>query len=187
MDFNYTEEQIALQDSLRHFIAKDYTFERRREWLRSLDGFSREAWKTYAELGLLALPFRDDVGGLGGNGIDTLLVMQALAPGLVLEPYLATVVLAGGLIDDFGTPAQRREIIGRIADGSLLISLAHQEPGARYARSHVTTTARKSDHGYALNGHKAIVLGGASADRLLVSARTAGDARAELGCVVVSH
>jgi len=175
MDFNYTEEQISLQDTLRKFVQKDYTQEKRRALLKSDEGFSREAWKTYAELGLLALSFPEDVGGLGGNAIDTMIAVQALAPGLVLEPYIPTVVLAGSLVNAIGTQAQREKIVGAIAEGGLLLSLAHHEPNSRYALSNIATTATKDGTGWTLNGHKAVVLGGASADQLIVSARTSGN------------
>ena len=181
MDFNYTEEQVSLQDTLRKFVQKDYTQEKRRALLKSDEGFSREAWKTYAELGLLALTFPEDVGGLGGSAIDTMIALQALAPGLVLEPYIPTVVLAGSLVNALGSRAQREKLVGAIAEGSLLLSLAHHEPDSRYALSNVATTATKHDSkdqaGWTLSGHKAVVLGGASADQLLVSARTAGKPR----------
>ncbi len=177
MDFNYSEEQLGLQDSLQRFVTKDYGFEKRRALLTSDEGFSREAWKTYAELGILALPFPEDVGGLGGNAVDTMLVMQVLGAGLVLEPYVPTVILAGSLIRDFAAPAQREALLGPVAEGASLLALAHHEPGVRYAVQRVATKAEKKGAGYALSGHKAVVLGAASADQLLVSARTSGNER----------
>lgn len=176
MDFNFTEEQTAIQDSLRRFLTKDYGFEQRRHIAKSADGFSREAWATYAELGLLALPFSEEHGGLGGNSVDAMIVMETLGTSLALEPYLATVVVAGSLIADVGSDAQRDTLLGGITGGELLVSLAHQEPGARYNRQHVATSAKKDGDGHVLNGHKAVVLGAPSADRLLVSARTSGAA-----------
>jgi alkylation response protein AidB-like acyl-CoA dehydrogenase len=176
MDFNFTEEQIAIQDSLRRFLTKDYGFEQRRTIAKSADGFSREAWATYAELGLLALPFSEEHGGLGGNSVDAMIVMETLGTNLALEPYLATVVVAGSLIADVGSDAQRDKLLGGITGGELLVSLAHQEPGARYNRQHVATSAKKEGDGHVLNGHKAVVLGAPSADQLLVSARTSGAA-----------
>ena len=109
MDFNYTEEQLALQDTLRRFIAKDYPFEQRRALAKSVDGFSRPAWKTFADFGILALPFHEDFGGLNGNAVDTMLVMEMLGRGLSLEPYVPTVVLCGGLIRDAGNVAPAAE------------------------------------------------------------------------------
>ena len=177
MDFNYSEEQLGLQDSLRRFITRDYGFEKRRALLTSDEGFSRDAWRTYAELGLLALPFPEEVGGLGGNAMDTLLVMQELGAGLVLEPYLASVVLAGGLVRDFGTPAQREALLTPLAEGASLLAFGHHEPGVRYAVQRVATTAERKGDAWVLNGHKAVVTGATAADRLLVSARTAGGER----------
>jgi alkylation response protein AidB-like acyl-CoA dehydrogenase len=108
MNFNYTEEQLALQDTLRRFIAKDYAFEHRRALANSADGFDRAAWKTFADLGILALPFPEDFGGLNGNAVDTMLVMEMLGRGLALEPYVSSVVLCGGMIRDAGSQAQKK-------------------------------------------------------------------------------
>ncbi|MFA4969426.1 MAG: acyl-CoA dehydrogenase family protein [Sulfuritalea sp.] len=171
MDFNYTEEQLALQDTLRRFIAKDYPFEHRRALAESADGFDRQAWKTFADFGILALPFHEDFGGLNGNAVDTMLVMEMLGRGLALEPYVATVVLCGGLIRDAGTTAQKEELLPAIAGGELMLALAHFEPGARYEVDRVATTATASGTGWQLDGAKAVVLGAPSADKLIVSAR----------------
>lgn len=128
MDFNYTEEQTALQDTLRRFIAKDYGFEQRRALAKSAEGFSRGHWKQFADLGLTALPFPEEFGGMNGNAVDTLLVMEAFGRGLVLEPYLATVIVAGGLIRDAGSAAQKEALLPAIAGGELMMALAHYEP-----------------------------------------------------------
>lgn len=174
MNFDLTEEQSAIQDSLRRYLNKDYGFEQRRALTKTELGHSANAWKTYAELGLLALPFPESVGGLGGSAIDTLLISETLGASLALEPYLPTVVLAGSLINDIGSAAQREELLEGITQGTLLVSLAHGEPGARYATNHVVTTAKKDAAGWVLSGHKAVVLGAPSANKLLVSARTSG-------------
>lgn len=174
MDFNYNEEQLALQDTLRRFIAKDYGFEQRRALARSAEGFSRDHWRQFADLGILALPFPEDFGGLNGNAVDAMLVMEMLGRGLVLEPYLATVILAGGLIRDNGSQAQKDALLPAIAGGELLMALAHYEAGGRYELSHVATSAKPDGSGYLLNGAKAVVLGGGAADKLIVSARTSG-------------
>jgi pimeloyl-CoA dehydrogenase small subunit len=171
MDFNYTEEQLALQDTLRRFIAKDYGFEHRRAMSRSADGFDRAAWKTYADFGILALPFPEDVGGLDGNAVDTMLVMEMLGRGLALEPYLSTVVLCGGLLRDAGSAAQKAALLPQLAAGELMLALAHFEPGSRYALDQVATTATANHAGWTLDGSKAVVLAAPSADRLIVSAR----------------
>ncbi len=171
MDFNYTEEQLALQDTLRRFIAKDYPFEHRRALAKSADGFDRAAWKTFADFGILALPFHEDFGGLNGNAVDSMLVMEMLGRGLALEPYVSTVVLCGGLIRDAGSAAQKEALLPAIAGGELMLALAHFEAGGRYAIDRVSTTATSSGNGWKLDGAKAVVLGAPSADQLIVSAR----------------
>jgi alkylation response protein AidB-like acyl-CoA dehydrogenase len=176
MDFNYTEEQLALQDTLRRFIARDYPFEHRRALANSADGFDRAAWKTFADFGILALPFPEDFGGIsehGGNAVDTMLVMEMLGRGLALEPYVPTVVLCGGLIRDAGSTAQKEELLPAIAGGELMLAFAHSEAGARYELDQVATTATAAGAGWQLDGAKAVVLGAPSADKLIVSARDA--------------
>ena len=172
MDFNYTDEQNALQDTLRRFIARDYGFEQRRALAKSDEGFSRDHWAQFAELGLLALPFHEDFGGMNGNAVDTLLVMEAFGRGLVLEPYLATVVVAGGLIRDAGNAAQKEAILPAVAGGERMLALAHYERGGRYKVSRVDTAAKADGSGWKLSGAKGVVLGGGAADTLLVSANT---------------
>ncbi len=181
MDFTYTEEQRALQDSLGRFITKDYGFEQRRALARSETGFSAEAWGQYAEFGLLALPFPEELGGLGGSPVDVMLVMEQFGRGLVLEPYLATVVLAGGLLRDVEQCSQREALLEGIATGELKMALAHHEPGTRYELKHVKTIASAIGDGWEITGHKAVVLSGDCADKLLVSARTSGEARDAAG------
>ena len=171
MNFNYTEEQLALQDTLRRFIAKDYAIEHRRALTKSADGFDREAWKTFADFGILALPFHEDFGGLNGTAVDTMLVMEMLGRGLALEPYVSTVVLCGGLIRDAGSAAQKEALLPAIAGGELMLALAHHEPGGRYEIDRVATTATPTGSGWQLDGAKAVVLGAPSADKLIVSAR----------------
>ena len=172
MDFNYTEEQLALQDTLRRFISRDYGFEHRRALVKSDDGFDRDAWATYAELGILALPCPEDFGGLNGNAVDSMLVMEMLGRGLTLEPYLSSVILCGGLIRDAASTAQKENYLPSIAEGKHMLALAHFEAGGRYETGHVNSTALRNSDGWALTGRKAVVLGAASAQTLLVSART---------------
>ena len=176
MDFNLTEEQTAIQDSLKRYLTKDYGFEQRRALTKTPLGHSAEAWATYAELGILALPFPESAGGLGGNAIDTMLIAETLGASLALEPFLSAIVLSGSLINEIGTPAQRDTLLGGITQGTLQVALAHGEAGARYATNHVATTAKKDGAGWSLSGHKAVVLNAPSADKLLVSARTSGSA-----------
>jgi len=172
MDFNYTDEQNALRDTLARYIAKDYGFEQRRALAKSDDGFSREHWEQFAELGLLALPFPEEFGGLNGNAVDTLLVMESFGRGLVLEPYLASVIVAGGLIRDAGSTAQKEAILPAVAGGERLLALAHYERDGRYEVSRVDTAAKADGGGWKISGAKGVVLGGGAADTLLVSAGT---------------
>ncbi|MBM3391393.1 MAG: pimeloyl-CoA dehydrogenase small subunit [Betaproteobacteria bacterium] len=172
MDFNYTDEQNALRDTLARYIAKDYGFEQRRALAKSDDGFSREHWEQFAELGLLALPFPEEFGGLNGNAVDTLLVMESFGRGLVLEPYLSSVIVAGGLIRDAGSTAQKEAILPAVAGGERLLALAHYERGGRYEVSRVDTAAKADGGGWKISGAKGVVLGGGAADTLLVSANT---------------
>lgn len=171
MDFDYSQEQLALQETLRRFYVRDYPFEHRRAVAKSAEGWDRKAWATFAKIGILALPFPEDCGGLGGNAVDSMLVMEMLGRGLALEPYLATVVLCGGLIRDAGSPMQRQSLLPAIATGEKILSLAHHEAGGRYELERIATTATPADGGFRLRGAKAVVLAGPAADALIVSAR----------------
>jgi alkylation response protein AidB-like acyl-CoA dehydrogenase len=181
MDFKLTDEQQQLRDTLARFVQKDYTFEKRKAILKSQDGYSREAWQQLAEMGFTALTLPEAHGGLGGTAVDTMVVMEVLGRGLVVEPYLATVVLGAGLVAHVGTEAQQKALLPAIAEGKLLVAFAHDEPGARYELTRVTTTAKKGGDGYVLSGTKTVVLHGAQAGKLIVSARTGGGERDENG------
>ena len=174
MDFRYTEEQLAMRDTVQRFVARSYDFERRRALARSELGYSAEAWAQYAELGLLGLPFPEAHGGLGGGGVDVMVVMEQVGRGLLLEPYLSTVVLCGGLLRDFGSQAQQQALLPRIASGKLKLALAAYEASGRYDLSHVAATATAAGGGWHLSGRKAVVLDAPSADCFLVSARETG-------------
>jgi alkylation response protein AidB-like acyl-CoA dehydrogenase len=176
MEFNYSEEQLALQDTLQRFISRDYDFDKRRGFSASPLGYSAEAWRQYAELGLLALPFPEELGGLGGNAVDIMLVMEQFGQGLLLEPFLSTVVTCGGLLRDAASPAVKEKLVPQIAAGKLKLSLAAYEATGRYDLSYVTSTARESGGNWLLSGRKTVVLDGASADCFLVSARSSGKA-----------
>jgi len=181
MDFNLSEEQTVLQDNLRRFISKEYPFEHRRQLARSEEGFSRDTWRQFADLGLLGLPFPEAYGGMSGKAVDTMIVMEAFGRGLVLEPYLATVVLCGGLLRDAGNDTQKETLLPAIAGGGLMLALAHYEPGTRYALNHIATTAKANDGGWAIDGAKSVVLSGPAADKLIVAARTSGGPRENAG------
>jgi alkylation response protein AidB-like acyl-CoA dehydrogenase len=174
MEFNYSEEQLALQDTLQRFISRDYDFDKRRKFSASPAGFSAEAWTQYANLGLLALPYPEDFGGLGGNAVDVMLVMEQFGHGLLLEPFLSTVVLCGGLIRDAAADAMKQKLLPEIAAGKLKLALAAYEAAGRYELSYVGCKAEQSGGGWRLSGRKTVVLDGASADYFLVSACSSG-------------
>jgi pimeloyl-CoA dehydrogenase small subunit len=175
MDFDFSEEQRLLRDSVDRLLADHYAFDKRRGYLAEPGGWSQALWSQYAELGLLGLPFAEEHGGFGGGGIDVMLVMEAFGRALVLEPYLATVVLAGTALRLAGSAAQQAALLPQVAEGKLLLAFAHAERQARYDLSDVLTTAKPKGGGWVLDGAKSIVMHGDSADRLVVSARTAGN------------
>jgi len=174
MDFTFTEEQQMLLDTTRRVVAKDYGFEARRKIRESApDGFSRDIWQTLADIGLLSLNVPEADGGLGGSAIDTMLVMNAIGEGLLLEPYLASAVLASKTIALLGNEPQRAEWLPSLAAGEKIAVLAHDEPATRFDRMAVETHAWPVGDGYVVTGHKSVVTHGASADMLLVTARIA--------------
>jgi pimeloyl-CoA dehydrogenase small subunit len=175
MDFDLTEEQRLLRDSVDRLVAEQYTFEKRKGYLADPDGWSRGLWAQYAELGLLGLPFAEEHGGFGGGGIEMMLVMQALGRALALEPYLATVVLCGTALRLAGNEAQLAALVPQIVEGNLVLALAHGEPQARYDLPDVLTAAKPKDGGWLIDGAKSVVSHGDGADKLIVSARTAGN------------
>ena len=174
MDFTFTEEQQMLLDTTRRFVAKDYGFETRRQIKeKSPDGFSREVWQGLADIGLLALNVPEAEGGLGGSPIDTMLMMNAVGEGLLLEPVLASAVIATKTIALLGTEAQRADLLPALAAGEKIGVLAHDEQSSRFDRMAIDTRAWAVGDGYILTGHKCVVTHGASADVLLVTARVA--------------
>src|SRR5579864_5151839 len=181
MDFDFTEEQRLLDETVRRLVKDAYTFEKRKAYLAEPDGFSRKLWARYAELGLLGLPFAESEGGFGGSAVETMILMESFGRGLVLEPFLATVVLGGSLVTLAGTPAQRKAILPALAAGKLLLAFAHGERQARYMLSDVATAAKRDGSGFVLDGKKGVVLHGGSADKFVASARTAGAPREKNG------
>jgi pimeloyl-CoA dehydrogenase small subunit len=181
MDFDLTDEQRLLKDSVDRLIADQYQFEQRKKYLAQPDGWSREAWQQFAELGLLGLPFAEQFGGFGGGPVETMIVMEAFGRGLVLEPYFATVILGGGLLRHAATQAQQQALIPEVAQGKLKLAFAHVERQSRYDLADVATTARRDGAAWVLDGAKSVVLHGDCADRLLVTARIAGDRRDRAG------
>ena len=177
MNFDFTEEQSMLKDSIERLLAERYPFEQRRTYLSAPEGFSRELWQTYADMGLLGLPFAESDGGLGGGPVDTMIVMEAFGRSLVLEPYLATVVLGGGLVRAAANTQQRESLIPLIVGGEVMLAFAHAEAQSRYDLADVQTTAKRDGESWVLNGQKRFVLHGDSAQKLIVSARISGDRR----------
>lgn len=180
MDFSLSDEQAALKETLIKFVDRDYTFDARWKVIRSPEGWSRTHWNQLAEIGIMALPIAEADGGLGGGGVDTMVVMEQIGRGLVLEPYLGAVVLPAALIKAAGAEAQRATLSEGLAGGETLYAFAHTEPGQRYERGSVRCAATAHGSGYVLNGKKVSVLGGDCADRLIVSATFTGDAEASL-------
>jgi alkylation response protein AidB-like acyl-CoA dehydrogenase len=174
MDFQYTEEQQLLADSVRRLVEKRYDFESRKAIVASPTGHSAEAWAEIAALGLLSLPFAERDGGFGGGAVDLIATMEAIGEGLVVEPFLSTLAPAGRLVERCGSDAQRAAILPVVIDGSMKLAFAHGERDARYTLSRIETRATRAGDGWVLNGAKALVLHAPMADRLVVSARTAG-------------
>jgi pimeloyl-CoA dehydrogenase small subunit len=175
MDFELTEEQRLLRQSVERLLTDRYGFDKRRAYLAEPDGWSRALWTQYAELGLLGLPFAEKHGGFGGGPIEVMLVMEGFGRVLALEPYLATVVLGGTALRLAGNEQQKSALLPQIAEGKLLLAFAHGERQARYDLPDVLTTARPRAGGWILDGGKSVVLQGDCAQRLVVSARTAGE------------
>jgi pimeloyl-CoA dehydrogenase small subunit len=177
MDFDLSEEQRLLKDSIERLLAERYNFEARKKHAAGAEGFGRELWAQYAELGILGLPFAEEHGGFGGGPVETMIVMEAFGRALALEPYVATVILAGGLIQRARTGDQSAPLLPKIADGTLRLAFAHAERQSRYELSDVATSARREDDAWILDGEKTLVLHGDSADQLVISARVAGNRR----------
>ena len=178
MDFEYTDEQQQLADSLRKYLGSHYGFEQRKAIVQSPAGASDAVWATFAEMGLTALALPEADGGFGGGAVDLMAAMEACGEALVVEPLLDNVGLAGRLVARAGSAAQRAALLPGLADGSLKLAFAYLEPGRRYDSVPAGTTARPDGDGWVLDGAKAVVIGAPLAQRLLVSART--DAGASL-------
>ncbi|WP_419913433.1 acyl-CoA dehydrogenase family protein [Hoeflea sp.] len=174
MDFNHTEDRTMLKDMVSRFIADNYALEARNEAVKNPEGFSRDMWAQFAELGLIGALFSESDGGFGGAGFDINVLFEELGKGLVAEPFLASAVLSGTLLAQLGT-AEQKALIGDVVAGSKLIALAHGEPDSHYDLSYVGTTAVQDGDGWLINGNKGVVLNGDSADVLIVTARVSGD------------
>ena len=174
MNFSLSDEQILFQQSVDSFVAKECDIDQRRALVAGEDGFSRDHWASFAELGWLGLALDEAHGGLGGSALDNAVLMEAFGRGLVPAPYLSSVVLGGGLLTAAASDAQKSALLPALATGELMLAFAYAEPRGRYDLAHVETRAQQKDGGYVLSGHKSVVFHGASAERIIVSARTSG-------------
>jgi pimeloyl-CoA dehydrogenase small subunit len=181
------DEQRLLQDSVKRLLSEQYDFEVRRHAISSEEGFSLDLWQKFAELGLTALPFSEEDGGIGGGGEEIMIVMEALGHALSVEPYLQNIVIASSLLRLAATKEQRAKLVPAICEGASRLVFAHSEPTSGYRLSHVSTSAMADKDGYLLNGAKTLVLHGGNADQLIVSARLSGavDDQSGLGLFLV--
>lgn len=174
MDFSYSDEQKLIKEQVEKFVQNDYSFETRNKILEMDGGFDRSIWQQFAELGWLGVPFSEEDGGFGGGAIETSLVMEAFGNGMVVEPYLSTIVLSGNALAFAGSSEQKAELLAGIIGGELLMSVAYAEAKSGYNLANVGTSATKAGDAYTVSGEKVVVLGGESADKVIVSARTSG-------------
>lgn len=181
MDFDLSEEQRLLKESVDGLLTDSYDFDARKKYMKEKGGWSKAMWGKLAEQGLLGLPFAEADGGFGAGGVETMIVMEALGKALVLEPYLATVVIGGGFLRHGGTDAQKAAYVPGIIDGSKTFAFAQVEKNSRYDLHDVTTTAKKKGNGWVIDGEKFVVLNGENADVLIVTARTKGERRDKSG------
>src|SRR5882724_879388 len=177
MDFDLSEEQRLLKESLQRLIGDRYAFEQRKSYGQSPEGWSRELWEQYAELGLLGLPFAEQYGGSAGGPVETMIAMEAFGRALALEPFFATVVLGGGFLRSGGSAEQCANLIPKIAGGSLTLAFAQTERHSRYDLADISTTASRDGAAWVLDGEKGVVLHGDTADKLIVTARVGGGRR----------
>ena len=175
MNFELSEEQLLLKDSVAKFINDRYELDARRRYLSEPRGFSQDNWQQFADLGWLSVPFGEEYGGFGGGAADMMVVMEEFGRGLIAEPYVATVLLFGGALSESGNAVQQQDLIPKIIDGSLQGALAYHERNSRFSFSDIQTTADRTRDAYELNGQKSVVFNGVAADKLIVSARIGQD------------
>jgi alkylation response protein AidB-like acyl-CoA dehydrogenase len=174
MDFTFNEVQSLIQDQVDQFVQKEYDWETRQSLSNSELGFGEDNWKKFAELGWLGISVSEDSGGFGGSAIESMLIMEAFGKGLVVEPFLETVIMAGGLIDDHGSDQQKSSFLEPAIAGEMHLALAYAEPQSRFNLSDVVTEAKADGDNFIINGYKSVVMNGPSADQIIVSARTSG-------------
>jgi alkylation response protein AidB-like acyl-CoA dehydrogenase len=181
MHFELTEEQTLLENMVTAFVRDDYNWETREKIVKTEEGWKPENWSKFAELGLLSVPFSEDHGGLGGTAVDTMVVMEQFGKGLVVEPFMPSILLSGNLISKLANESQANEIIPKIIEGESRYVFAYAEPQSRFDLSDVKTSATKDGDEYTLNGFKSVVFGASMATHIIIAARTSGDQRSEDG------
>ncbi len=177
MDFSLSEEQQLIKDSVDRFIREEYELDSRRKYVGSEDGFSRDNWAKMAELGWLGVSLPEEYGGFDGGPVETMIIMESFGNGLVVEPYFPTVVLGANFLTAGASDEVKRDLLPQLAEGKLMMAFAYAERQSRYNLADVEFKAEKNGDGYVLNGHKGVVLNAASADKIVVSARTGGSSR----------
>ena len=181
MDFTLNEEQTLIQDQVDQFVQKEYDWETRQSLSNSDLGFGESNWQKFAELGWLGISVSEDSGGFGGTAIESMLIMEAFGKGLVVEPFLETMIMAGSLIDDHGSDEQKSSILEPAISGEMHLALAYAEPQSRFNLSDVVTEAKAEGENYILNGYKSVVMNGPSANKIIISARTSSSQLDENG------
>ena len=174
MDFNFNEEQTLIQGQVAQFIQRDYEWEKRQNLISSELGFSEKNWKIFAELGWLGISLSEESGGFGGTALESMIIMEEFGKGLVVEPFLETIILCSGLIDSCGTDEQKGEILGQVVAGNMHLALGFTEPQSRFNLADVTTEAKLKDGNYVVNGFKSVVMNGPNANKFIISTRTSG-------------
>ena len=181
MNFDFTEEQTLLNNMVTSFVRDNYDWETRCSIVKTEEGWKQENWSQFAELGLLGVPFSEDHGGLGGSPTDLMIVMEQFGKGLVVEPYLPSVILAGGLITNLGSKEQTDQIVPKIISGDQRYVFAYAEHQSRFDLFDVKTSAAKDGDSYVINGLKSVVFGAGAATHIIIAARTSGDQRSKKG------
>ncbi len=181
MNFDFTEEQTLLNNMVTSFVRDNYDWETRCSIVKTEEGWKQENWSQFAELGLLGVPFSEDHGGLGGSPTDLMIVMEQFGKGLVVEPYLPSVILAGGLITNLGSKEQTDQIVPKIISGDQRYVFAYAEHQSRFDLFDVKTSAAKDGDDYVINGLKSVVFGAGAATHIIIAARTSGDQRSKKG------
>ena len=174
MDFSFTEEQSAIKDVIARFIENEYDFEKRMKIAESDSAYDKEVYNFFVEQGFTAIPFSEEDGGLNGGPVETMLIMKEIGRGLVLEPFLENIILAGGILKRLANQHQKDEWLDKIINGEMQSTLAFTEPQSRFQLNDVATAANKKEGNFILNGKKSFVLNASESDLIIVPARTSG-------------